>query len=224
MLLLAMCFAGSAAEMPQSRRILALYNGIHEPEESDTMIYACAEVIFDHLGLVLDYRDVNLPLPSHEEMARYRGIFTWFLEGQMADPEGYCKWLLEESRSGRYVVVFGNIGAFYDLHGEMVREPAIRPLFEQWGFDYQPVGMINVFDASVVDIDMDYFGFERAFLLDAPPYDQYTPLPDAGVQTLLSIKLGHMDFPPSSMVTIHRNGGFALQSYCIYQAKNFRRQ
>ena len=54
------------------RRILALYDKTHENFPHQSRLHKLAEMPLNHLGYVLEYRDVNEPLPEGEALAGYR--------------------------------------------------------------------------------------------------------------------------------------------------------
>lgn len=214
-----------AAALPdEPRRILAFYDSSRDPAENQTLTYECAEVVFDHLGLTLDYRDLHAPLPRHEEMAGYRGVFVWLVDAHMPSPEDFCRWLQEETRRGRYVVFWGDLGGLYSEQGQIVDTEVLTALYAAWGLDYDSLSLASVYDASLVQFEAPWFGFERPFALGVTEYSQLVPRPGAEVSTLLSLRLRQMDLPPSSQVALHPFGGYAMQRQVLYQGPDYRRQ
>src|SRR5260221_10204863 len=65
--------------VPIKREILALYDGAREGAANATRIHRFAELPLNHLGFILRYHDVRLPLPAYADLVRYRGVFTWFV-------------------------------------------------------------------------------------------------------------------------------------------------
>ncbi len=91
-----------------SRTVLAIYDGKQEGPPHQTRLHKLAEMPLNHLGYMLEYRDVNGPLPPLDELARYRAVVTWFVE-PLADPAAYIKWLEPAVATGQRYIMLGEI-------------------------------------------------------------------------------------------------------------------
>lgn len=124
-----------AAPLPaeRPRRVLAIYDSSETVQDEDehgrpvavplspetTLLHTLAELPLSHLGLVPDFLDVHTaPLPSDDEMARYRGVLTWFGDQRMRHPAAYLTWLIRQGAAGRRLVVLERLGALTDLAGK----------------------------------------------------------------------------------------------------------
>jgi hypothetical protein len=97
---------------PVRRDILAIYDGRHEATPQTTRIHQFAEMPLNWLGLQVTYLDVNSPLPSAEDLAKYRGILTWMID-PLARPERYLTWLDEATARGLKLAVFADLSPGY---------------------------------------------------------------------------------------------------------------
>lgn len=204
---------------PFSRRVLAIYDS-NEAKLELTPIFEDAEVVFDHLGMMLDYCDIRTqPLPSHAEMAKYRGIFTWFSDPRLPDPGSYLKWLTEEGKQGRYVVMLGSLGAYVSAAGQVVPNAQVVKPFGSWGFTYKPHDLVPSVLLKATYVDPKSFpngGFEHKLRVSPGNVDTIKPLEGADVQPLLKVECEELPGSESHLAAIHPYGGFALGEYLIY--------
>jgi polysaccharide biosynthesis protein PelA len=94
---------------PAPRRVLMLHDG----SGRDAPLYAQrirkqARQPFDELGYVVDYADVNEPLPASPLVGRYAGIVSWFANDQAVRKPGVREWLLRQREHGMRMAVLGN--------------------------------------------------------------------------------------------------------------------
>ncbi|KAB1070137.1 polysaccharide deacetylase family protein [Methylobacterium planeticum] len=116
-----MCWLGLLIVLPGSaavassavgRTVLALYDGDVEHVAAETRIHRYAELPLNHLGFVVEYRDVRQALPSAGDVSRYAGVLSWF-SAPPADRRAYLDWARIALRSARRVVVLGASGGSY---------------------------------------------------------------------------------------------------------------
>ena len=93
---------------PVHREILALYDSHHETTPQTSRIHQFAEMPLNWLGLSLTYVDVNSPLPPSEQLSKYRGIVTWFIE-PLDVAERYLNWLDTATGTGLKLAVFSDL-------------------------------------------------------------------------------------------------------------------
>ena len=93
---------------PVRREILALYDSHHETTPQTSRIHQFAEMPLNWLGLSLTYVDVNSPLPPSEQLSKYRGIVTWFIE-PLDVAERYLNWLDTATGTGLKLAVFSDL-------------------------------------------------------------------------------------------------------------------
>lgn len=122
------------------RWVLALYDKAENPDMDQNPIRNRVEIILNHLGLVLEYWDIQKGLPDAKKMAKFRGVMTWFHNPVMRQPDQYARWLEQQIKANRKVVILGNYGAFFDEENEL---PAggIKSFFKTMGLRYWDVGI-----------------------------------------------------------------------------------
>ncbi len=94
------------------RTVLALYDGSREPAPDRTRIHRYAEMVLNHLGFVLTYRDVRGRLPSASEVAGYAAVLTWF-SGPIEDRGAYLVWAQGAAPAARKLIVLGTVGGAF---------------------------------------------------------------------------------------------------------------
>lgn len=100
------------AQVP--RTIIALYDQKVTSNIQSSLAHNLAEMPLNHLGLKLEYYDVNEPLPNIKDRADVRGVISWFnTETRIDDTEAYLKWAAAAIDAGKKYVVMGN-PAFYE--------------------------------------------------------------------------------------------------------------
>jgi len=75
----------NADQVLYKRHVLALYDSTESSDGSvdNSLIHSYAEVILNHLGLIVDYHDINTGLPAQDTMKKYRGVITWFQDNHI---------------------------------------------------------------------------------------------------------------------------------------------
>lgn len=112
------------------RYILAVIDTTEGVTSTQNDIHWLAEFALNYLGYGVRYLDVATePLPGPEQMAPYAAIITWFQDGRLRDPEAFNRWLEENVRAGRKLLLMGSPGTFFDEAGRALPvEEATRAL------------------------------------------------------------------------------------------------
>ena len=217
--LLAVCSAvivaaGATAEpsdgpgTPIKRELLALYNSTREGGADATRIHRFAELPLNHLGYVLEYRDVSRPLPSVAETNRFAGVISW-LVGPVPDGDDYLTWLKQVVFNGTRLVVLGELGAPVTARNIRLANTVLSVL----GLEHQGVYISTADGSHIVTRDSAFYDFEcrldpvlpaypileRAATGSRPILEVQTPGPAGGRRT--------------SLVAIGSGGGFAAFNF-----------
>ncbi|MHB2019249.1 MAG: hypothetical protein ACYCW6_20050, partial [Candidatus Xenobia bacterium] len=96
------------------RRVLGLYKSSEHDDSDANLIHLRAEKVLNHLGIRVDYYDIDNGCPSDDFMTPYMGVVTWFKTAVMDDPDAYGAWAERQIKAGRRFVVIGTSGARYD--------------------------------------------------------------------------------------------------------------
>jgi polysaccharide biosynthesis protein PelA len=215
-------------ELP--RRVLALYDSsevvIDEGEDGHlvespmspelSLIHRLAELPLNHLGLVVDYRDVNAGLPAAEEMGRFRGVVTWFSDNRMRDPEAYLGWLGEQAAAGRRVVSLEYPGAFEDLAGRAVAADALELGLHALGGQYLGESTDDSSVIAVLAAD-GLMAFERKLPARLDLYQKWQAEP--GAQVHLRLERTDLEASASDAVWTSTSGGFVMPSYAYAEER-----
>jgi len=201
------------------RRILALYDSNEEKIAQKTVIAENAEVILNHLGFILDYQDVNLPLPEDKLMERYCGIITWFQDSIMKQPEIYCSWLIKQIEHGKKIVILDQFGAFEDNLNKPTNETIIESVFEKFGVKYIGNETDNPLLIETVYKDEKMVEFERKLSMET---SYYTQLKQIDPSLKVYLKLKRIDIPDSESCAIFssKTGAMAIQNFTRYYNEN----
>lgn len=198
-----------------ARTVLGLYNGREPETDAETNhVHLKAELILNHLGLLVDLHDVNKPLPDDEAMSRYRGVLAWFDGQQMKHPVAYLKWLARQVRAGRRVVLLGGLGATADLKGRQTTAEELNEALSAIGLQYHGDFTDDPHRIVVVAKDAEMVEFERALPRRLEFFEHYQLTDPAGRSYL---RLGRADKPEikSDVVVVTPQGGFVAPSYVI---------
>lgn len=118
----------SAHSFEQSRDVLALWdsqNGKLDVDYSQIPLHRKLEFIFNFYGLKLHYIDISKNPPAkfltEDKMKKFKGIVTWFDHEGMTSPRAYGKWLKNQMKRGKKVLILGEFGFAQNDQG--VAEP-----------------------------------------------------------------------------------------------------
>lgn len=199
-----------AAYLP--RRILALYDSIYDKETRYLPIHQIVEMPLNHLGLALQYHDINKPLPTPEEMRDVRGILTWFRSDSMANPTAFLKWAEDAMDSGKKFVVIGDISASLDLKKNPTPVAELNRFWSRLGLRTENLWTTITYDWTVSHIDSRVVGFERplAGVLPAFPTIHRT---GNNVKSFLAIRRNGDPNTDTDLVTVNPFGAYVAAGY-----------
>jgi hypothetical protein len=204
-------------ELP--RKVLGLFNGAEPETDAETNhVHQKAELILNHLGLVVDLKDVNGPLPDEEQMASYRGVLAWFGGQRMKHPRAYLKWLVQQIHAGRRVVLLDGLGASSDLVGRQTSKEEMNEVFQALGLEFSGHFTEDAHRIQVEFKDQPMVEFERPLPSILDSYEQYKLVDPAGKSYL---RLRRVDLPDggSDVVVVTPRGGFVAPSYAIDETR-----
>lgn len=201
-----------------ARTVLALYDSRHEPAPHQTRLHKLAEMPLNHLGYVLDYRDVNEPLPAVSALASYRAIVTWFIE-PLQDPATYVTWLDRATETGLRYVMLGEIAPREP--DELM--PAINRVLGRLGLEHKMSFFDITHRSKVVQRDTAMLGFEQKLdkvLPGFPVVVQRRGDTRAHITIETPTSAGSLRSVP---VATSMGGGFAAQNYTVALEPNIDR-
>ncbi|MCP4446445.1 MAG: hypothetical protein GY811_14030 [Myxococcales bacterium] len=216
----------------KSRRLLALYDSNETIEEEDdhenitlrpidsevAMVHRLGELPLNHLGLVLDYHDVNTgTLPDTAEMEKYLGVISWFDDNKMREPDAYLQWLALQAQEGRRVVVMEYLGAFTDLKGKASDPALVQSAYESIGGSHQGNWTDDSSLIAVVETDTEMMGFEQALPSRFEQYEHYKTKDTSKVY--LKLERTDIEDSASSVAWSSPTGGFVMPSIAFTETR-----
>lgn len=208
-------WAAAPEVRPVQRKILALFDANEGIGPDTSKIFENCQTVLNYLGMIVDYRDVNQPLPDPRAMAQYRGILTWFESDGIPNPKNYLNWLSAQVARKTRLAVLGSMG-----FSEADLTPELR---DQAKAVYAHLGMAHRNDFTSQRVRLRYGRQDRAmvnFERPYPPvpmqYDQFTPLDDT-VQVHLSLTRTDRTGAPSAVVATSPGGGMAWGPYILWR-------
>ncbi|MCB9556588.1 MAG: hypothetical protein H6707_10825 [Deltaproteobacteria bacterium] len=205
------------------RRVLGLYNSLdQQPDEAQThqeynRVHRQAELILNHLGLVVELRDVNAPLPDDAAMARYRGVIAWFRGGPLKAPLAYLRWLQQQIAAGRRVVLLEGVGAERDAKGRPTPHEAIASTYAALGLRLGKLSSDDPDRIHLVHKNSAVVEFERKLPLSLSSYTQQT-LDGAGT-SFLRLALRGVESSQSDLVVVTPAGGYVAPDYAVTEGR-----
>ncbi len=198
---------------PVARTVLALYDGAAAPDIRDTAIHRLAEMPLNHLGMVVRYRDINLPLPSMEELEGVRGVLLWE-SLQMEDPRDFIAWAERVVDSGRQLLLVGGFGsgerALEDEYGKEI-ERFWEALGLRSGRDWVPF----TYKTRIIYRDPHLVDFERRLGGVLPAYQLLRVIEGRGYSGL-TVRQGDEPSRASDLVVVTDNGGWIASDYAYF--------
>ena len=217
---------------PVSREVLALYDGSEAPPNSEfvpartSLVHTLAETPLNFLGLKVHYRDVNTAgLPSDNEMQRYLGVITWFQDDRLRDAVNYLRWVRQQMRAGKRVVILGSLGAGTDnVTHALVPDEELLATYAAMGLRFNSLHIDNPTLMTVRRKVPEMVEFERTLDGELSTHVGLTSTA-ATNRVYLTINRSDLLGGDSDVVVTGPWGGFALEGYVYYlQPRTFQKR
>ncbi len=115
------------------REVVALYDSI-EDKIQYTLTHRFIEMPLNHLGLVVNYYDINDGLPDIENNPNVRGVLACFNSGYiLKEPLKYLQWAHSCIEKGKKFVILGGVGIQPNKNNEKPLEMALNTFFRKLG-------------------------------------------------------------------------------------------
>lgn len=196
---------------PVRREILALYDGLQEKKPADTRLHRLVEMPLNWLGWKLVYVDINGRLPRADELQRYRGAVTWFVE-PVADPVRYLSWLDDATAGGLRLACLGEMAP----PAPPAAEKLIERIFGRLGLKPldQYVSVTHKAKISVQNIQMA--GFERPIDKALPAFKVVESAAASTTIHLAASVPGEEREITSVLIATNPAGGYVSDDFAIY--------
>ena len=214
--LLGNAFAAGSRDVP--RTIIALYDPQQYSEwqargTAATLVHTLASMPLNHLGLVVEFHNIQEPLPDFSKRSDVRGIITWFESGvRLSDPQAYLKWAGRMIDSGKRFVILGDPGFMEDNHSNPTSMVVMNAFFKKLGMHLEDNWVDITYDVSITQLDPSVVDFERKNNSFLPAYQQIRAIsPD--VTSYFSVRKGTSSDLDADLVMTGPHGGYAAGGY-----------
>ena len=210
--------ADLASSKEINRSVLALWDSTELPNTvhksyTFSKLHMRAEVILNHLGLKLDYIDVNEKIPDE---FNHKYIISWFSDNKIRNPRKYLKWLNRQIDNGKKVVILGELGFFEKGSEKSVSLAEVNKLFKKLGVSHtgEVLGLGYKF-RPVFHRDRKDSEFERTLKNEMSHVQELAVINNKAVKPWTSVKSKKKkrEIP---VVFLHENGGYASSGYEIF--------
>ncbi|WP_031485141.1 polysaccharide deacetylase family protein [Maridesulfovibrio frigidus] len=211
------CVVPSSYAEPIKRKVLVLYNSAEERTARTSLFMEGFAMPLNYFGFLYEVRDVNLrPLPSNKEMSAFSAVFTTFADNLMDQPVDYLKWLLEQMKNDRKIIVAGALGAMRNLNDEPIDSELIKSVYLNLGFAWKGNATNDRTRLKYDYIDQKSMNFERKLPLFPFNYIHIVPS-DEKSSSWVTVSLKDKPGTAGSVVGVGPKGGFALDEYMRWQ-------
>ena len=195
---------------PVRRDILAIYDSHHEKTAQTSRLHQFAEMPLNWLGFQLTYHDVNGPLPPLEQLSKFRGVVTWFIE-PLEPSERYLAWLDGATAAGLKLVVFSDMAPGSPPRSDRVS----AKIHARLGLDATHDHMSVTHRVKVNVETPEMMGFEHPLDKVLPDFRVIHRI-DPRVTVHLAAELpGRKDEPPSVLVATGPGGGYVADEFSM---------
>ena len=119
---------------------MVLYDSKEYEDSDKSLVRSPVEIVFNYLGLLVEYWDIQKGLPDQAQMEKFLGMISWFYNPVMKQPHLYAQWVINQINSGRKMVIFGNFGAYIDEENEL-RVKEFKYVFQAMGLKHWDIKM-----------------------------------------------------------------------------------
>lgn len=207
------------AEGEVSRRVLGLYNS-HDPSDfdpNDTSTQNQLDMPLNHLGMHLEWADVNKPLPDPRP---YRAIVVWLSTYEMDNPELFLPWLRDAVRSGVRLIMPDGLNPPTDKAGNPVNEAMIDEIYAEFGMVQEDAGLgDDPAKMQMHNLRPEKFGFET----NLANFEVFSPVMRAespGLETWQVLE--NIDDPARhcASVVVGDKGGWCISDRMLFYTVN----
>ena len=218
-----------AAEKLEPRVIIGLYDSSEKEagKTHQTRLHRMAELPLNHLGLTLEYHDIQKPLPNLRNRPDVRGVISWFaLENSPERAKAHSEWLQKVVRKyGKKAVVFGVPGFLPSTHSPRGALKRLNDTYALFGVKYEvchsrsetgSCGWISrTQEVTFPVFEEEMLGFEWPIKEQPFAYRRLKTI-DNKAQVYASARLGGNPKTDSALVVTNANGGIVDVNYAAY--------
>jgi hypothetical protein len=211
LLLSAFIAPAHAADKPVPHTLIALYSAKLIGGLENGPLHTLAEMPLNHLGLNLEYYNIDEKLPDLDGRDDVRGIVSWFPDGMgMKDPVTFLKWAEKAVKDGKIYVILGNPGFYYDWGGKDTPLGLVNHFMHKLGLHHDERWISVTRDVTYTYNTPSLFVGKDLFRWRKPPYEKMMILDPEIIPHLIAHKPGQAD---SVLIVNGPKGSYAADSY-----------
>ncbi|MBT3981817.1 MAG: hypothetical protein HOE90_10715 [Bacteriovoracaceae bacterium] len=205
---------------PIKRRILALWDSTEysTSEYEQTYLHKHFEVVFNHYGYILEYHDLNNGVPRISPIKlkqQYAGIVSWLLDQKQKSPKSYLAWLEQVLELKIPTLVMGELGAFKDQNGKVVRTNIVNRRLRSVGLTFYDLFFENSLLFKTKDnFNKDLVEFERT-LVGEINYVRLVQNKKPRAENWLQIEVRGQKIP-ADVITFSTRFGYVQEGFDIF--------
>jgi hypothetical protein len=217
LMLLLLPWYGFAAA-PVARTVIALYDGKQDPDVADSLLLSMAEMPLNHLGLMLEYHDINQPLPDISNRTDVRGVITWYNdEPKIEDPRAYIAWAEKAVDDGKKFVILGKPGFYSDIKKGEISNEVINHFLNKIGLNRKDQWVSVTPGVRYDYLTPSLFIAKEPFKFIKPPYEKITVI-DKAATTHLMVRetVSDGDDEGSALIVTGPRGSYVADEYLYH--------
>lgn len=198
---------------PLDRKIIAFWDSLVDNVVEDSLVHRTVEMPLNHLGLDIEYYDVQKPLPALAKNDGVRGVLICFSENvKVQDPEKFINWAVNAIDMGKKVVLMRNTGFLANLQGEYTSEDTQNRLYEKLGISNSQEWVDYTYDYQIAASSNELIPFEKKFNHPLPGFYR-TRVFDSSAKSYLKIAIPGKPETEVDLVVLSPQGGYIAEYY-----------
>lgn len=144
------------------RTVIALYSEVEDDEIFFTDIHGFAQFPINHLGVRLEYYDVNKTLPNLKEREDVLGVLTWFRSRKdVKEPSRLLEWAIEVLQGEKKWIILGDPG--FGSGDPSISLKRVNQFWHQLGLEDTGEWVDDTYRSEIVFTDPALTNFERSY-------------------------------------------------------------
>ncbi|MDH5393523.1 MAG: hypothetical protein OEY11_10085 [Gammaproteobacteria bacterium] len=203
------------------RTVLAFYDSELDGGTADTEVHKSAEMSLNHLGLVVHYQDIHRPLPDKKAMADVRGVLLWLHWDTMPDPNQFLRWLINQMRAGKRVVIMGLHAFENSRSGQLLTaDPElINQFWSDFGLTETAEWMTVNYNIQIQSTDKQMTDFERSLKGLLLPFPVKT-VSGSGLKSYLKAYQRGREKRLADLIVSGPKGGYVAPGYSLISSRD----
>jgi hypothetical protein len=203
-----------AREVP--RVVLGLYDVPATASVDSTYIYDMAEMPLNHLGLIVEFRNLRQGVPDIAKRTDIRGLLIWLTDGRGLQVQKLTALVEAAAARNIPVVLMGNLPGGTDASGRAVTLADQNRLLAAIGLKSLGGFLPYTYDLKPAIKDASMVEFERKLPAVLPALEAIQPI-DPQAQSFLAFDRKADEPGRSHAVVITAKGGYVAAGYTHYE-------